>query len=157
MKLFNILGKSAALPKKKALFALNRVSMRDTLVYLFLLFFIAFLPNVISLILRFEAGVSQASYSQYLLQIIVFYPFSIMFLVIVSVSILALGGWLCRLYLHRRLAYQQLWKMTGFALLWPLVFYKGLAVWLPNLAFIGGLLLLYILLIQMIRVYPAKR
>ncbi|GAB2539159.1 DUF1189 family protein [Gracilibacillus alcaliphilus] len=157
MRLLAILQKSASLPKKEALFWLNRVSMRDTLVYLFLLFFIVFLPNVILLILRYEAGLSHISYSQYLLQIIVFYPFFTMFLVVASISLLALGAWLWRTLLRRKLAYQQLWKMTGFALLWPLLLYQ-LLTFLPILDGFGmSAALLYFLLVRMIMVYPAKK
>ncbi|UOQ86739.1 DUF1189 domain-containing protein [Gracilibacillus salinarum] len=159
MGILSILRKSAILPKKDALFWLNRVSMRDTLVYLFLLFFIVFLPNVIIMIAGYEQGYSQVSYSQYLLQIIVFYPFFMMFLVVTSISALALGSLLFRWILQRKLAYQQLWKMTAFALLWPLLSYQVLYFISkePTLAFLLCAILLYIIVVKMILNYPKRK
>ncbi|QGH35845.1 hypothetical protein GI584_18080 [Gracilibacillus salitolerans] len=154
-----ILRKSAILPKKEAMFWLNRISMRDTLVYLFLLFFISFLPNIILMIANFEQGQSHISFSQFLLQIIVFYPFFMLFVVVTGISILAIGSWILKSFLQRKLAYQQLWKMTSFALLWPLIIYHLLFFTpLPtSIAFLVGLVLLYILMYQMISIYPKNR
>lgn len=159
MAIFAILRKSANLPKKEAIFWLNRVSMRDTLVYLFLLFFISFLPNVILIIANFEQGHSHISFSQFLLQIIVFYPFFMMFIIVTGISILAIGAWIMKGFLQRKLAYQQLWKMTAYALLWPLIIYHLLFfTTIPtSIAFLVGLVVLYILMYQMIIVYPKKR
>ncbi|SFL43295.1 hypothetical protein SAMN04487943_101523 [Gracilibacillus orientalis] len=159
MAILAILRKSAILPKKEALFWLNRVSMRDTLAYLFLLFFISFLPNVILIIANFEQDQSHISFSQFLLQIIIFYPFFMMFVVVTGISILAIGSWILKWSLQRKLAYQQLWKMTSFALLWPLILYHLLFFTpLPtSYAFLVGLMLLYILMYQMILIYPKKR
>ncbi|SER67224.1 hypothetical protein SAMN04487944_1085 [Gracilibacillus ureilyticus] len=159
MTLFSILKLCAKLPRKEALFQLNRVSMRDTLVYLFLLFFISFLPNVIINILTFEADESLLSYTQFLLQVIVSYPFLMMFLVITSISLLALIALIFRTLLQRKLAYQQLWKMTGFALLFPLICYHILFFTpLPDsIAVIISLIWLYVLLYQMIIIFPKKK
>ncbi|WP_018930355.1 hypothetical protein [Gracilibacillus lacisalsi] len=159
MAILAILRNSAILPNKEAMFWLNRVNMRDTLVYLFLIFFISFLPNVILMIANFEQGQSHISFSQFLLQVIVFYPFFILFIVVTGVSILAIGPWILKIFLQRKLAYQQLWKMTCFALLWPLIIYHLLFFTpLPtSIAFLVGLVLLYIILYQMILIYPKKR
>ncbi|MDX8045627.1 hypothetical protein SH601_06460 [Gracilibacillus sp. S3-1-1] len=157
--ILTILRKSALLPKKEAMFALNRVSMRDTLVYLFLLFFLSFLPNVIVIIRNFEQGESHISFSQYLLQIIVFYPFFMLFIIVTGISLITLGSSVLTYILQRKLAYQQLWKMTAFALLWPLIIYH-LLFFTPlstSVAFMIGLFVLYILMFQMILHYPKKR
>ncbi|KAB8127846.1 hypothetical protein F9U64_16965 [Gracilibacillus oryzae] len=159
MILISIIKNCAKLPRKEALFQLNRVSMRDTLVYLFLLFFITFLPNVILNIITFEADESVLSYSQFLLQVIVSYPFLMMFLVIASISVLAFPAFIIRTFLHRKLAYQQLWKMTGFALLFPLICYHIL-FYLPvsnNIAVLISILWLYVLMYRMIIIYPKKK
>ncbi|WP_058308371.1 DUF1189 family protein [Gracilibacillus massiliensis] len=159
MAILSILSKSASLPKKEAMFWLNRISMRDTLVYLFLLFFISFLPNVLLIISQFESTESQIPFSQYLLQVIVFYPFFMMFLIVTSISILALGSWFLKWVCQRKLAYQQLWKMTSYALLWPLLIYHLLFFTkIPiTLSFIIGLTLLYIILFKMIISYPKRK
>ncbi|MFC4403063.1 DUF1189 family protein [Gracilibacillus xinjiangensis] len=158
MNLISIIKSCAKLPQKKALFQLNRVSMRDTLVYLFLLFFISFLPNVILNIITFEADESVLSYTQFLLQMIVSYPFLMMFLVITSISVFAFFALIIRTVLKRKLAYQQLWKMTGFAMLFPLIFYHIL-FFTPlsnNIGFIISLVWLYVLIYRMIVIFPKK-
>ncbi|MFC4386728.1 hypothetical protein ACFOZ1_02785 [Gracilibacillus marinus] len=159
MSLLHILKLAIQLPKKQALFQLNRISMRDTLVYLFLLFFIAFLPNAFINVQQFDYAEQVVSYSQYLLQVIVTYPFLIMFFVVSGVSILALPAWFLSIGLNRKLAYQQLWKMTGFALLFPIIsylilFYSPISNYIA--ASISGLLL-YSLLCKMILIYPKRK
>ena len=122
MSLINIIKLSAKLPNKQALFALNRVPMRDTLVYLFCLFFVLFLPYTITNMI--EVYQNAISKSQLVLQVILFYPFFMMFLVIISISFLAVFALILRYLLGRKLAYQQLWKMTAYAILWPFVLYQ---------------------------------
>ncbi|WP_035723671.1 hypothetical protein [Gracilibacillus boraciitolerans] len=159
MAIFSILKNSATLPKKAAMFRLNRVSMRDTLVYLFLLFFISFLPNVIMNVVQFNLSQSDIAYSQYLLQIIVFYPFFMMFLVVTSISLLATGPWLLTWILQRKLAYQQLWKMTSYGIFWPIIIYHLLFfINIPiSVSFSVSLALLYFILYKMIIIYPKRK
>ncbi|WP_163538662.1 hypothetical protein [Gracilibacillus sp. YIM 98692] len=157
MSILSVITYCMKLPNKKALFQLNRVNMRDTLVYLFILFFLTFSPNVINAMLNFDPVEASLSYSQYVMQVIIFYPFLIMFLVISGVSLLAFGAWVIKWAMKRKLVYQQLWKMTGFALLLPLFIYQ-LIFWAPihNIfAYTISLIWLYALIYQMVLVYPA--
>lgn len=159
MLLYPIIKNSAKLPKKEALFSLNRVSMRDTLVYLFILFFICFLPNVLYGILNFETSQIGIDFSQYLLTILIFYPFFTFFIVIILISFLAFGGSIIRWVTQRKLAYQQLWKMTSYAIFWPLILYQLMQL-LPvpsTLITLLCLAILYAILYKMISIYPKRR
>lgn len=157
MSLINIIKLSAKLPNKQALFALNRVPMRDTLVYLFCLFFVLFLPYTITNMI--EVYQNAISKSQLVLQVILFYPFFMMFLVIISISFLAVFALILRYLLGRKLAYQQLWKMTAYAILWPFVLYQVI-LFLPISNYLGVTVCFVIYLImmwQMIVIYPRNR
>ncbi|ENH95542.1 hypothetical protein J416_15522 [Gracilibacillus halophilus YIM-C55.5] len=150
---------SLKLPNKQALFQLNRVSMRDTLVYLFSLYFLLFLPNVVMMIAHFDVSTSPFSFSQYLLQIILFYPFFMLFLVVTSISLVALVSWGVSIGLGRNLIYQQLWKMTGFALTIPLCVYQLLTLLSVPDGFVGvfASCIFFYTIIRMISHYPKKR
>ena len=157
MSLIKIITLSAKLPSKQALFALNRVPMRDTLVYLFCLFFILFLPyTIVNMMDVYQNAISK---SQLVLQVVLFYPFFMMFLVIISISFLAVIALLLRFILVRKLAYQQLWKMTAYAILWPFILYQVI-LFVPVSNYLGVTVCFVIYLAimwRMIVVYPRKR
>lgn len=157
MQLLNIFKQSIVLPKKEALFVLNRVSMRDTLTYIITLMFLLFIPEVVLMLVNLEAN--QSNLSTYILQLIVFYPFFIVFFAISAVSLLAAISLVMKYWLKRKLLYQQLWKMTSFSLTLPLILYTilrylSVGYLITNLL---PLLLLYFLIYKMIVVYPKRR
>src|SRR5699024_11164802 len=116
------------------------------------------LPNVLSTILAFEPNQTEVAYSQYLLTTIIFYPFFCLFLVISLVSIFAFGASILRSIVRRKLAYQQLWKMTSYALLCPIIIYQLLQFIHISTAIstVICLAILYTLLYKMITIYPKK-
>ncbi|RCW77219.1 DUF1189 family protein [Saliterribacillus persicus] len=156
MQLLNVFVNSSKLPNKQALFSLNRVGMRDTLVYLFLVFIVAFLPNVILSIISFPTREATIPFSLYILQLIVFYPLLMMFLVVSGVTFLTCGSWVIKVINKRKLAFAQLWKMTGYALTLPLFFYNllyllGIPIRWATIIFA---IILYGIMFLTIRVYP---
>ena len=157
MSLIKIIQLSAKLPRKQAVFALNRVPMRDTLVYLFCLYFFLFLPyTLMNMMDVYENAISK---SQLVLQSILFYPFFMMFLVIISISTLAAIASFFRLILSRKLAYQQLWKMSAYAILWPFILYQ-VFLFLPFSNYVGlviSFLIYGYLMWRMILIYPRKK
>ncbi|MRH41759.1 DUF1189 domain-containing protein [Aquibacillus halophilus] len=158
MDLKKIIKQSLSLPKKEAVFFLNRVSMRDTLVYLFALLFLVFLPEGIQSLLADNLSQSERA-SSYILQMIVFYPIYIIFLSLIGISALAASGLLIVKVGKRKLAYQHLWKMTSFALTVPLILnmivsFIGLDYWLIRLLI---LLMFYLILYKMVMVYPRNK
>ncbi|WP_246364182.1 DUF1189 family protein [Halobacillus locisalis] len=147
---------SFRLPKKEAMFRLNRKGITSTIGYLFLLLTILFLPDLIGTIIRLDSSLTEVSRGLYLAQVFVFYPLLIIFLIIVGVSVFAGGALLLRKALGRKLTYQQLWKMTAYASTIPLI----LTVVLKNISVpdsISALLYFTIfsfLMYRMIMIYP---
>ncbi len=156
MVFFDSLMNSFRLPKKEAMFRLNRMGITSTIGYLFLLLTVLFLPDLIGTIIRLDSSLTEVSRGLYLVQVFVFYPLLIIFLIIVGVSIFAGAALLLRKALGRKLTYQQLWKMTAYASTIPLI----LTVVLKNISVpdsISALLFFTIfsfLMYRMIIIYP---
>ncbi|MFZ0371247.1 MAG: DUF1189 family protein [Halobacillus sp.] len=159
MEFFDSLWNSVRLPKKEAMFRLNRKGITSTIVYLFILMTILFLPDMIGTIIRLDSNLTEVSRGLYLVQVFVFYPMLIIFLILVGVSALAGAALLMTNQLDRKLTYQQLWKMTAYAATVPLV----LSILLKNTPVPNGLsaliffsLFIYIMF-RMIIIYPKKK
>jgi hypothetical protein len=156
--LFIIFKNSLLLPKKEALFRLNRVSMRNTLTYIVCLMFLLFLPDVVKVVMDVEAGLEGLPKGSYITQVIVFYPLFILFIVVTGVSLLAALSLPIKEVLGRKLAYHQLWKMTTFAMTVPLIIYTVLKLFHVNSVVVNllQLIILYFLIYKMILVYPKR-
>ncbi len=159
MELHVALKNSLLLPKKDAVFRLNRISMRDTIVYLFLFLFISFSPTFIIHPLLSVDLTTGKSLDLLLLQMIVLYPFLCVLLGIVGISMLAAGGLVITKLLQRKLRYQQLWKMSVFACTLPLIIYFVTALFSLQFSYLYVLLIIifYIYILFMIRIYPKRR
>ncbi|MFD2637542.1 DUF1189 family protein [Piscibacillus salipiscarius] len=156
MKLGTILKNSLLLPKKDALFKLNRMNMRDTLVFINLLFLILFLPDAI----RFVQNVKDTNGSipdVVIIQVVFLYPALTIFLTTLIVTALAGISYLIRNSLNRKLAYHQLWKMTSYALTWPIIIFLFIKIFMLNLLFILISIVIFLYLItKMILIYPKR-
>ena len=157
MELLISFKNSLLLPRREALFRLNRISMRNTIAYIFTLMFLLYIPEIVSTILERKDLPEGVMPSLYVLQLVVFYPFVILFLGITLVSILAFFALFLKQILRRKLKYQQLWKMTAFTMTLPLIIYTFLRlVGLDNfLLTILLMVIFYYLLYKMIIIYPA--
>ncbi|MBB6452485.1 ABC-type multidrug transport system permease subunit [Salirhabdus euzebyi] len=155
MGLLIALKNSLLLPKKEALFRLNRVGMLHTMTYLFVLMIVLFIPNLVNNIENLSRNEEK---SMYMLQVIVFYPFVIFFTMICLVSILTFLSFIISKLVKRKLTYQLLWKMTTFAITIPLLIHSIVSVIGYNNPGIIALLLLilYTLMYKMIIIYPKK-
>ncbi|MCA0984978.1 DUF1189 domain-containing protein [Halobacillus yeomjeoni] len=147
---------SVRLPKKEAMFQLNRNGMTHTISYLFILLALLFMPDMIYSVLYLDSSLTEVSRGQYLVQMFVFYPLFIIFLILIGVSVLAGVCLLMRKAMGRKLTYQQLWKMTAYASTLPLI----LSVLLKTLAVPDGVSALlfftvfFYMMYQMIAIYP---
>ncbi|WP_181350415.1 DUF1189 family protein [Thalassobacillus sp. CUG 92003] len=150
---------SLRLPKKEAMFHLNRKGIIHTILYVFLLLVVLFLPDLIRMLLNLEASADEGtSRGLLIIQVLVFYPGFVIFMILVSVSIFAGCGLLMRTWLNRKLTYQQLWKLTVYAATTPLIIVTVLNMtplneWMVALLFISTLLFL---LLRMIQIYPKR-
>ncbi|WP_188208198.1 DUF1189 family protein [Alkalibacillus aidingensis] len=158
MNLLRIFKNSLRLPNKQALFSLNRENMRDTMVYILILIFILCLPDAVRIIYNFMTGESSVPTDVFIVQFTVLYPLMIIFLMVAGVSLHACTAYVIRSLSKRKLAYQQLWKMTSYALTIPillLITFRMLTIeqtWINLIPFIVSHLLLY----KMITVFPKR-
>lgn len=160
MNFITILKNSLQLPEQKALFRLNRISMRDTMVYALILTFILVLPDIFHAFASYqEVDYFGMPRELYFIQLIILYPATIFLFVVIGLSILAGIATLLRNMLHRKLAYQQLWKMTAFALTIPMAIYFVFRIFQIETIWINllPLLIYFFLMIKMITVFPRTK
>src|SRR5690606_3407777 len=149
---------SLLLPNKAAMKRLNKLEMRNTILFLLLLLFIVALPVEIKLLLDDSYKESGIPQNVYIIQVLLFYPFMMLFTGIAGISILAgIGVGLSKL-VNRQLKFQFLWKMCAFALTKPIIIFSIANVligthWIVNT--IVYILLFYTIL-RMIFHYPRR-
>lgn len=153
-----ILKKSLLLPKKKALFELNRVNMRDTLSYTVCLMSLLFLPDIIKMIMNADQVYKGSLYSAYIIQILVFYPFLILFFAVAGISILTFFSTIITKLVKRKLAYHYLWKITSYALTYPVLIYTVLKLFHIDHVVLNQIPLinLFFITYKIILVYPKR-
>ncbi|MET3684390.1 phosphatidylglycerophosphate synthase [Alkalibacillus flavidus] len=159
MAITRIFKTSLKLPKKQALFSLNRETMRDTMVYLLLLMTLVCLPDTIRITYDFFSQEEVASPDLFITQLIVLLPFIITFLMVAGVTSLAGIAYGIRTLTKRKLAFQQLWKMTGYALTLPILIITIFRIlqWSHWLLWIIPFILLYTLIYNMITIFPKRK
>ncbi|MEH7384912.1 DUF1189 family protein [Bacillus sp. JJ1521] len=132
--------------------------MRNTLVFLLLLLFIVALPIEINLLLDDSYMESDIPQNIYVIQVLLFYPFLMLFLGIAGISVLAGLGVGVSKITHRQLKFQFLWKMCAFALTKPIIIFAIVnlligAHWVVNSIVI---VLLFYTILRMIFHYPKR-
>ncbi|UFU01204.1 DUF1189 domain-containing protein [Radiobacillus kanasensis] len=158
MQFIYILKNSLLLPRKEALFRLNRVSMRNTIVYIFFLMLLLHLPDIVGALMTIDEN-AEIPKEIFILNLIVSYPLLLILSTFLGVSILAAISLLLIIFLKRKLAYHYLWKITTYALTIPYMIYKLL---LNNLELTGylaeviSLSILYYIMYKIITIYPKK-
>ena len=148
---------SIQLPKKEALFRLNRVSMRDTMVYALIFTFILVLPDIFHAFKSYqEVDYFGMPRELYFIQLIILYPATIFLFVVIGLSVLSGLAVILRNLLHRKLAFQQLWKMTAFSLTIPMIFYLIFRIFQIETVWINllPLMIYFFLITKMILVFP---
>lgn len=144
------------LPSKRAVFQLNRVKTKDFLVYILLLHLLISFPNGARLI---RNSINSGEFGKESLLILFIYPLFIILFGIVGILLLASVGILIRTITKRKLVYQLLWKMTVFALTYPIILYTlfdglGITHWIVNLLL---LVIFLVIFLNMILAYPKVR
>ncbi|QDP40354.1 hypothetical protein [Radiobacillus deserti] len=156
MQFFFILKNSLLLPRKDALFQLNRVSMRNTIAYVFIVMFILQVPDMISAIVKMDKHIGMPK-EIYILNLIVSYPLLFIFATIIGISLLAALSLLLVFMLNRKLAYPYIWKVTTYSLTIPIIMYHVLLEPLAldySLAEIIFILFFLLLMYRIITIYP---
>ncbi|CDQ37873.1 MULTISPECIES: DUF1189 family protein [Virgibacillus] len=147
------------LPRKKAIFQLNRVGMDITIIYMFILLMLVSIPSLID---RFttDSGLSaDLSILFIIIYFFIFYYLPLTIIVLILISIIAyIATGLAKL-MGRKLKFSILWKMTAFTTTIPFILYTIIALFFSisdtYLWAIAGYSI--ILLIIIISVYPKRR
>jgi len=154
MIFWNIFKHSIQLPKKTAIFKLNRIGLDIAVFYNFILFFIVSLPTLYSELINSEMNVL----FKFIYYFIFYYlPFTI--IVFISLSFIAfIVSIVAKLY-HRKLRYSLIWKISSFTTTIPLLLYMLISLFyrIPGSYFIFAFLYSFIILIRMIFIYPRRK
>ena len=159
MKVFiDALKHSVKLPNKKDAFALNRIGMDYTVIYLFIIIAIASIPNLIEQLLTTEFS---AQIHPFFLAIY-FFIFNYLVLLVMIFSLLSLFAYIMTLLakmLQRKLLFSLLWKMSAFALTIPLIIFTVLSYFYPLTYIFVSLAVVYMtfVLVKVILIYPKRR
>ncbi|HEX6923583.1 MAG TPA: DUF1189 family protein [Bacillales bacterium] len=157
MNLLKTFKLSLQLPKKEALFRLNRMKMSTVMVYLFILMFIASVPGGVKFVLTDHS--TNVPPTLFVLQFFFFYYLLFAFIGLMGLSILALVGLWISKSLRRKLTYRQLWKMSVFSVTIPVFLYTlAESIWPDN----GFILIIFFglalaILTKMIGVFPRRQ
>ena len=155
MGILRVLKLCLSFPTRQVVFQLNRVKTKHFFGYIFLLLLISLLPNGIQLV---GDSIKSGGFSQEYLIILILYPSLVILFGILGISLLASIGILFRWMTDRKLVYPLLWRMTVFALTYPVIF-TVLDIFEMN-GTISSLLLLVLFILlffKMILVYPKAR
>lgn len=150
---------SLKLPRKKAMFKLNRISMDMVVIYLFILLFIVSIPAFIQ-----QLGVTEGLIERLpiILKIIYFFMFYYLPLTIgvfIFISILSYLGTGISKMLKRKLRYQIIWKLLAFTTTIPFLIYTVLAFIYPisDRYLFFAIIYSSVLLVIMILKFPKRR
>jgi len=156
MKLIYAFIDSLKLPKKEAMKRVNKLNMKTTIIYLFFLLIIWALPIIIELLaLKDNNDIPR---DIYIIQVLIVYPFLMVFLALVTITIVSFFGTLVSKAVKRKLKFQLLWKMSVFALTLPTLVYTLMYIIIGSNSFVnGGVLILFAFtLVRMILHYPKQ-
>ena len=156
MGILHVLKLSLMAPAKRAVFQLNRVKTKQFFSYIFFLLLLVLLPNGIQLV---ADSVNSGGFSQEYLIILILYPSLVILFGILGISLLASLGLFFRWVTERKLIYSLLWRMTVYALTYPIIIFTILDLFDITSSLINMLLiaLFVIIFFRMILVYPKAR
>lgn len=153
--LWSMFVNSLKLPQKKATFALNRIGMDTTVIYLFILLGIASIPTYIEQ-LRTNEKLSAFFFTIFFF---IFHYLIITIFAFVLLSIIAFLGTIFAKSVYRKLRYSVLWKIAGAAATIPLLLFTVVSIFysLNSLYLIIGILFIAVILIKVIFIYPRRK
>ncbi|CEI80321.1 hypothetical protein J18TS1_32700 [Oceanobacillus oncorhynchi subsp. incaldanensis] len=159
MKFTKILKESLFLPQKKAMFQINRIGMDQIMIYLFILFMVTSLPELISRLTSWSGLGGEMNIIFQLIYFFMFYYLILSILLLGVISFIAyLGKGIVRLA-NRKLYYGTLWKLTACSLTIPMLIFTLFSfIWsIPDWFLFIFFIYPVVLLVRMVFLYPQKR
>ena len=147
--------KSLQLPKKQAVFALNRIGMDIIVIYLFIILFISSIPTYIS---QLQAN-EHLSVFFFSIFFFIFHYLPVVIIVFLALSIIAWILSLITKFAKRRLHFSILWKMAGSATTIPFLLFTILSFFyhVTSLFLVASILFVFAVVIRIIFIYPKIR
>lgn len=154
MMFWNVFKNSLLLPKKTAIFKLNRVGLDIAVFYNFILYFIISIPTLMN-----ELRDSEMNVLFKLIYFFIFYYLPFTIIVFISLSIIAFLISILTKIFKRKLAYSLIWKISSFTTTIPLLLYLFVSIFyqIPSSLFVLAILYSIIILIRMIFIYPKRK
>lgn len=159
MKVFwNTFKQSVKLPKKEAVFALNRVGMDITVIYLFILLAFASIPALLEQLFVNDPSLQIQTFFL-LIYFFIFYYLPLVVIVFSILSFLAYVATVIANLLERKLRYSILWKITAFATTIPLLLFTVVSFFYPLSYLFLLLVTIYVLfiIVKIILIYPKRK
>ncbi|MGG0719496.1 hypothetical protein ABE096_18210 [Robertmurraya massiliosenegalensis] len=155
MKLFMIFKDCLLLPQKDAMLRLNRLQMKNTFLYYFVLLIILIVPLEITVLQENATG----SNDFYITQVLILYPFFMIFYALIGISMLTFITVLIGKALKRKLKFQFLWKMIAFTLTKPVLVFVFAYVLIGNHTVVNVfvLVLTFFSIVRLVLAYPKKK
>lgn len=150
---------SLNLPSKQAMFKLNRTGMDITVIYMFILLFFISLPTLIHQIMSTTGPTADLNIVFLLIYFFIFSYLPLTIIVFLLLSIVAyIGTWIAK-FLHRKLRFSLLWKMSAYLTTIPFLIYMILSFFKTVNDQFLWFIFIYALafLIKVITVYPKRR
>lgn len=150
---------SIQLPRKKAMFWLNRTGMDITVIYLFLLLLIFSVPSLAEQFTNTSGPGADLNLLFLVIYFFIFYYLPMAVIVFLLLALIAYIGTLFAKMTQRKLRFSLLWKMCVYLSTLPFLLYTIGVFLLPISDKFLWLVLLYtlIFLVRIITVYPKRR
>ncbi|WP_067727784.1 hypothetical protein [Oceanobacillus damuensis] len=150
---------SIRLPRKDAMFQLNRIGMDAAVIYMFILLAIVSVPELIE---RLSATTGFGADLNFILKLIYFFMFyylPLTIIVIMCLSLIAYAGRGLTYLMRRKLRYPVLWKMCAFTTTIPFLFYAVITFifQVSDIYLVFAFIYTTGLLVRMILHYPKRR
>ncbi|MEI3604430.1 DUF1189 family protein [Pseudogracilibacillus sp. SE30717A] len=158
MKVYwNALIHSFKLPIKQSVFALNRIGMDITVIYLFFLLGLASLPALYEQVIVNDSSSVQTFFL--LIYFFIFYYLPLVLIVFSILSLFAYIGTLLARFSERKLRYSIMWKMAAFATTLPLLSFSIVSFFHPlsPLFLLISAFYIFFILIKIIFIYPKRK
>ncbi|GIO28234.1 hypothetical protein [Ornithinibacillus bavariensis] len=150
---------SIQLPKKQAVFQLNRIAMDITVFYMFILLFIVSIPSLVDQLTETTGLGANMNIVFQLIYFFMFYYLILTIMVFLLITAIAyMFTWVAKL-MHRKLKLQLMWKMVAYTTTIPFILYTIIDLIYPISDKYLLISIVYTTLLQfkIIAVYPKRK
>ncbi|WP_235792845.1 DUF1189 family protein [Virgibacillus salidurans] len=147
------------MPRKKAIFKLNRIGMDITVVYMFILLLLVSMPSLIDQLTATEGQSANLNFLFLLIYFFMFYYLPMTIIVFLMLSLIAYIATIVAKGMRRKLRFSILWKMAAYTTTIPFLLYTVIALLYPvsDVFLLLSLIYTLVLIVMIISVYPRRK